>query len=56
MKNSGWQASQRKDNIKKWGVRSVSSLLCIADDRDGWAVMTAQASDELDGLSRQVSG
>ena len=35
-----------RDNIKEWTGLSLSSLLCIADDRFRWAAMTTEASEE----------
>ena len=46
----GRKASQRKttkswkDNIKEWTGQSISSLLCVAEDRRRWAAITAEAS------------
>ena len=37
----GRPRKSRKDNIKEWTGQSMSSLLCIADERDRWAVISA---------------
>ena len=37
-------AGMEKDNIKEWTGQSMSSLLCIANYRDRWAVMVAVGS------------
>ena len=40
----GRPRKSRKDDIMKWTGQSMSSMLCIADDRGRWAVITSDAS------------
>ena len=40
-RRSGKPRKSWKDNIKEWTGQSMSSLLCIVDDKGRWAVITS---------------
>ena len=45
-----------KDNIKEWTGLSISSVLCIADDRGRWSTITERHLSEFPNDAKGIMG